>query len=521
MDLKKKIQDIQKFINLNQFSEANSRCEKLIKKYPDNPYFYNLNGLILQSRGHIKKSVEYFQKAMALEENNFAAMNNLANSFKNLFEYEKSEDLYKKVLKNDPKNIKALNNYSNLKKEFNKYDEAKKLLLEALKIEPNNISILSNLAVCCQGLGEMKEAKNYSLKILDINPFNSYAHKFISGVVNFQKEPKQLEKTSKIIKNEKFKNFSLLEKKDIYFALGKAYEDQSDYKNAFTYLNKANSIMSKNNSHNLSDIKKIFKNIIKFFDSFEIKELSKLQTENKNIFICGMPRSGTTLIEQIVASHSEVSGAGELQYLSKIINENFIIDSKFNNQKILEEMSKKNNTVYEKYNNLLNFHNFKTTTITDKAPQNFIWIGFIIIFFPNSKIIHCSRNPKDNCLSLYKNYFSSNSMFWTYNQKDIAEYYILYSELMNFWKSKFADFIFEAKYEDIVNSPENEVKKMLSFCGLNWEPECLNFYQNKKTPVQTVSVSQASKPIYKSSINSNEGYAEYLNEMFNILDTKL
>ena len=112
-------------------------------------------------------------------------------------------------------------------------------------------------------------------------------------------------------------------------------------------------------------------------------------------------------------------------------------------------------------------------------------------------------------------------MYWAYDQKSIAEYYVLYSNLMDFWKSKFKDDIYEASYEKIVNSPETEVKKMISFCGLEWEAECLNFYKNKKTPVQTVSISQARKPIYNTSINSNEFYVKYLSEMFNILDTNL
>ena len=111
-------------------------------------------------------------------------------------------------------------------------------------------------------------------------------------------------------------------------------------------------------------------------------------------------------------------------------------------------------------------------------------------------------------------------MSWSYDQTLIAKYYNLYLKIMNFWKSKFNEFIFDANYENIVTSPELEVKKMLSFCDLNWEPECLNFYQNKKTPVQTVSVSQASKPIYKSSVNSSHGFSQYLTEMFKILDTK-
>jgi hypothetical protein len=234
-----------------------------------------------------------------------------------------------------------------------------------------------------------------------------------------------------------------------------------------------------------------------------------------------MPRSGTTLVEQIVASHGQISGAGEIHYLSKIINDNFMENDNFNKPKVLDEMSKTQNLLLEKYHSILNQHQFVNNLITDKAPQNFLWIGFIKIFLPNSKIIHCYRNPKDNCLSIYKNHFSSNTMFWAYDQKDIAEYYILYSKLLEYWKTKFKNFIFDANYENIVSSPEKEVKKIISFCDLEWDPECLNFYKNKKTPVQTVSVSQASKPIYKSSVNSNVGYSKYLSGMFDVLDSKL
>ena len=155
MDIKDRILEIQKLINLNKLSKASINCEKLIKKFPNNSYFYNLNGLIFQKKGSIRKSINYFQKAIAFQKNNYAAMNNLANSYKSLFEYKPAENLYIKIIKEDPKNIKAFNNYANLKKEFNKYNEAKNLLLEALKIEPNNINILSNIASCCQGIGEI------------------------------------------------------------------------------------------------------------------------------------------------------------------------------------------------------------------------------------------------------------------------------------------------------------------------------------------------------------------------------
>ncbi len=517
MDFRNRIVEINNLISLNKFSQALSKCEILVKKFPNNSYLLNLQGLILQQCNQVKKSIICFNKALSAQKDNYAAMNNLANSYKNLFEFEEAENLYKTIIRNDVANVKALNNYANLKREINQYQEAKKLLLKGLKIEPKNINLLLNLAICCQGIGEMNEAKNYLSKILDIQPSNTNAHKLLSTMINYNKDQTHLAEMKKFIDD---KSLNSNQKTELFFALGKAHEDLKDYENSFQFLKKANSIQKRDQTYLLENTKKIFDNIIKIFDNIDIIK-PKPNDLNKNIFICGMPRSGTTLIEQMVASHNSVEGAGEIHYLSEIIKNNFLEGIKFNKSKILDEIKNPENLIFKKYNNLINFHNFKSNFITDKAPQNFMWIGFIKIFFPNSKIIHCFRNPKDNCLSIFKNHFSSPTMSWAYDQKNIAEQYILYSRLMDYWKSKFKDDIFDANYEKIINSPEEEVKKIISFCDLPWDPECLNFHKNKKTPVQTVSVAQASKPIYKSSIQSNEPYVKYLSEMFNILDTNL
>ena len=520
MDFKSRIIAIHNLTNQNKFAEALTKCQNLSKKFPNNSYLLNLQGLILQNSGQIRKSIQYFQKAISIQRDNYAAKNNLANTYKILSEFKEAEILYKEIIRDDLKNIKALNNYANLKREFNQYKQAKELLLKAIKIESNNVYILLNLALCCQGIGEANEAKNYVLRVLDIEPKNTSAHKLLSTLTNYNDDKKHFEKMKELIDQEIFKQFSSTQKVELLFALSKAYEDMKDFQNSFNFLKEANSIENQSNFKEKENIKKLFDNIKKLFNSIDINK-SKFTNKNKYIFICGMPRSGTTLVEQVVASHSLVSGAGEIHYLSEIINNSILDDQKFNKLKILDEMVKPNNFIYEQYNNLIKLHNFKSEIITDKAPQNFLWIGFIKIFFPGSKIIHCSRNPKDTCLSIFKNYFSSKTMYWAYDQKSIAEYYVLYSNLMDFWKSKFKDDIYEASYEKIVNSPEKEVKKMISFCGLEWEAECLNFYKNKKTPVQTVSISQASKPIYNTSINSNEFYVRYLSEMFNILDINL
>ena len=520
MDFKNKVIEINNLISLNKFPQALSKCESLIKKVPNNSYLFNLMGLILQQCNKLNSSIIYFQKSLSIQEDNFAAMNNLANSYKNLFKFHEAENLYKKIIANDLKNVRALNNYANLKREINQYQESKELLLKALQIEPQNTNVLLNLAVCCQGLGEMNDSKNYLSEILKIEPNNTVAHKILSTIINYNEDQNHLQEMKKLIHDEDFLYLNSDQKMEIFFALGKAYEDLKDFENSFLFLKKANLSKKNDQSINLENTKKMFDNMIKLFNSLNIK-IPKSKDTKKNIFICGMPRSGTTLIEQLVASHSLVEGAGEIHYLSHIIQKNLCTNLNFNKSKIMDEIQNPQNQIFKKYNNLIKFHNFKSEIITDKAPQNFMWIGFIKIFFPNSKIIHCFRNPKDNCLSIFKNHFSSPTMSWAYDQKNIAEQYIIYSRLMNYWRSKFKDDIFDASYEKIINSPEQELKKILSFCDLSWDPECLNFYKNKKTPVQTVSVAQASKPIYKSSIQSNEHYVKYLSEMFNILDSNL
>ena len=312
------------------------------------------------------------------------------------------------------------------------------------------------------------------------------------------------------------------EKFDLIFIDGLHTYDQilKDFKNSFNCLKEANKLKKEKTQYSISKDEKIFNNIIKTFSEIDINNYKKTLTNKQIIFICGMPRSGTTLFEQIIASHNQVSGAGELVYLQNVIKNNFFQELNLDKQKIIEEALAQKNTLAEKYLHLLNAHNYKTEIITDKTPPNFMWIGFIKIFFPNSKIIHCSRDARDNCLSLFKNNFASRDMEWAHDQNDIAQYYNLYLKLINFWKLKSPDSIYEANYESIVNNPEKETRKLLKFCNLEWDDNCLNFYKNKKTPIQTVSVSQARKPIYNSSVNSNSDYSKYLQDMYNILDTQ-
>ena len=154
---------------------------------------------------------------------------------------------------------------------------------------------------------------------------------------------------------------------------------------------------------------------------------------------------------------------------------------------------------------------------TDKTYQNFLWIGFIKIFFAESIVINCKRNPKDVCFSIFKNTFKDIGMNWAYDQKDIATYFNIYSEMINFWEKKLPNFIVSLDYELLISNPEKEIRNLIKNCGLDWDDNCLKYYDNKNV-VKTTSSVQVRKRIYTSSKNSYLNYEKYFSEMFDALN---
>ncbi|MDC6469699.1 sulfotransferase [Candidatus Pelagibacter sp. Uisw_099_02] len=520
MDLIEKIKVLQNHLAVGNLKNVIEGCSKILKKTPNNAFVLNLCGLAFQKNRQIKLSVKYFIGALDQEPNNIAAINNLANSYKALGRIELAEKLYKKAIDLNPGYINALNNYGNLKLQLNDFKEATDLFKKAIVENKNEITLLFGLASALQGLGNFDEATKVLKRILIIDPKKASAHKMISSILNYDPKNEEskihLEEMKKLILD---KSLNDDQKIDLSFALAKAFEEMGSFDSSFQNLTIANFLKKKKFNYNLGNDEKLFNSIIKVFENIDFDRFKKRSENKEIIFICGMPRSGTTLVEQIIASHKEVYGAGELIYLQDVLQKNFIEDFRINKQRLIDQASLPENNVANEYFKKLNDHKFDSKRTTDKAPQNFRWIGFIKIFFPNSKIIHCKRNPKDNCLSLFKNSFASPSMNWSYDQTDVARYYNLYDNLMLFWKKKIPNFIYDVKYEDLVSNHEVEIKKLIKFCNLDWDPSCLNYYKNNKTPIQTVSVNQARKPIYNTSVNSNTNFKKYLQEMYNILDT--
>ncbi len=505
-------------ILINQFKVKNfqyvlTKGKILLKKNPEYIILYNLIGSSNQNIGDYDNAKDYFQKGLKLEPNNVALMNNLAMTYKNLLDYKLAEELYLKIININNKYVNAYVNLGNLKRDLNKFNEAIELYEKALLIDDKNPIVYYSLALAHQGIGNFEKTNYYSKKTLEIDSNFTRADHLISQSNKYDQDSEHYESLKKKLNNHESEN---LEKVDILFSLAKAEEDLGNIKTSSEYLIKGNKLKKNLIKYDLSNEINLLDDIKNKFKLLEIQNIP--ENNDKNIiFILGMPRSGTSLVEQIITSHSEVFGCGELPILSNIIKNNFII----NENSIVNDLNKiKQDTdlvisLRKKYIDFIKNFEQSEKLITDKAPLNFRWIGFIKILFPNAKIIHCLRDPKNNCLSMFKNLFEGGLNF-TYDQEDLVKYYKYYLELMNFWKSKYSMNILDVKYENLISNNEIEIKKIIKFCNLNWEENCLTFYNNK-TPIKTMSTAQARKPIYKSSLNSFDKFKNYLT----VLDKKL
>ena len=508
------INDIKILLNLfngGKYEMVITKSKMLIRKFPEYLILYNILGSTYQKIGDLKLAKETFLKGLKREPSNISIMNNLGNTLKNLGELDSAENLFKKIIKSDPNYINAYVNLGNLKRDSNDFDSAIKLYTQALEINNKNPVVLYSIALAYQGLGKFTLAIEYAQKALVIDPKFTQADSLISQSIKYKNGDKHLDDMNLKINDLKLDDN---QKVNLLFALAKANEDTNQIEKSFKNLNEGNQIRRRLIDFDINNEITLFNQIKKIFGNVNKKEfIKKSISDKKIIFILGMPRSGTSLVEQIITAHSRVFGGGELPQLSKIIKENLmsgdiISEDKINNLITDEFFTDQLRKIY--YDYLKRFNSDKDF-ITDKAPLNFRWIGLIKILFPNAKIIHCTRNPRDNCFSLFKNFFEGGLNF-SYDQKELNSYYGLYLNLMNFWLDLFPDSIYEANYEKIVNHPQYEIEEILRFCNLSWEDNCLNFHNNK-TPIKTMSTAQARQPIYKSSINSHDKFSSFLEDL--------
>ena len=357
-----------------------------------------------------------------------------------------------------------------------------------------------NLSLALKDIGKKEDYHKLIEKTVQLKPHWSDAQLHLSRVKKYKNNDPQIAELHSFLNQN---NLTLKDNINFNFTLAKVYEDIGDPKNQFKFLNEANRLRKEESGYKFekdlrlfSNIKETFKNPPKPLASSTIKA-SKVSP----IFILGMPRSGTSLVHQIVSNHRQVYGAGELTKLNKFVTP-YLKDSE--NKEITESNLM---SIRENYTNELLSLNVTESIIVDKMPLNFRYIGFILTAFPESKIIHMNRDSMAVCWSIYKYFFPGNT--YSYNQKDIAAYYCLYEDLMGFWKKKFPNKIYDLYYEELTINQKFETKELLKYCDLEWDENCLNFHNNT-TAVKTTSAIQVKNKMYQGSSDAWKKYESYL-----------
>ena len=509
--LKNKISIILNYFKIRNFNKVIEESEKLLRKNPNSDYLWNILGLSYQNIKNYVEAEKNFARALQINPLNLSATNNLGNNYKYINNFNKAEEYFLKTLKIKPDYIGALVNYANLKFAVNDFENCIDLFNKTLSINNKIVLVHVNLSIAYQAIGNFEKAIDHLQTINTLDPNYTKADKMLSALLDYNKEHDHFELMQDKIKSS---NLDDNQKIYLYFALAKAFEDKGKFQESFEHFEVGNNLKRKQSNYSIDSDKTLFEQIKDLFASDALTKL-KIIPSNKNIiFILGMPRSGTTLVEQIVSSHKDVFGAGELNYLSNLIYKNLFDGKNLNiSSNKIESNNSKVTSIAKDYSKYLDYFNFKEAFITDKALLNFQWIGFIKILFPNAKIINCIRKPEENCLSIYKNLFNYEGA-WCYDKKELTEYYSLYLDLMNFWNNKYPNMIHNIQYEQLIHDPDKEIKKLINSLGIGWDENCLKFYENKSA-IKTLSVSQARQKIYSSSVNLYEKYKPFLKEFFN------
>ncbi len=396
-----------------------------------------------------------------------------------------------------------------------RHKDALVFLREALRRDPNDAAVHYNIGTALMILGHKKEAAEACENALQLDPeLRGYAQ-----LANLKTITKDDPRTA-LLENRFLDETGtpVAARLDAGFALAKIYEDSGDYAAAFAHLQRANALKRSTLNYSIHMQEALTERIRTFFTA---EMLQRFQDRSDSalapIFVLGMPRSGTTLIEQILAAHPGVEGGGELHHMLGIAER---IGERWGSRgeaspgdaaqvtADLQEMAKDYTELTQE------LHKYKPR-FTDKMPGNFMFIGLIHLLFPRAHIIHCRRDPMATCVSSYKRLFTS-ELPYAYDLTELGQFYRLYQRLMQHWHAVLPGRILDVDYEKIIATPEQEIRRLLDFCGLEFDARCLNFHEVAR-PITTASVLQVRQPLYATSVKGWEPYREYLGPLMTAL----
>jgi tetratricopeptide (TPR) repeat protein len=506
---------------LEHYELALAAYEKAAALKPNDAGIDNNLGLAANGLKQPKAALAHFRKAIALQPDYADAHLNLAKLLEDMGRLKEALAGYEKVMSLAPDRNDALVSKGLLLKDLGRYEEAKECFVEAIDRQPDDAEAHNGLGLLNEELGRGAESTQNYLAAIRGQPGSVGAYFNLAYQGYLAKDERLFEQLQELYAHRD----SLPQEIHVYlcFAMGKTLEDRGRYDEAFSAYEEGNRLQHLSHPFDEAAAEKSQKEILSFFTVDVINRcrsisagLSSFPDARKPIFIVGMPRSGTTLIEQILSSHPKVFGAGELTVFDEVTEG---IQLPKADAPGWEAACAHLRELGQRYLDRVWKQAPDAEYITDKMPGNFLHLGLLKLMLPDAKIIHAMRDPKDSCWSCYTHRFSKAHDF-TYDFGMLGRFYLRYEKQMQHWHAVLPPgSILDVRYENVVAEPEREVRRLLEYVGLPWDDACLKFHENKR-PVLTASLNQVRRPLYSSSVARWKPFEKHLGPLLEIVGTK-
>jgi tetratricopeptide (TPR) repeat protein len=500
-----------------RMEEAERLCRQVLQKDQRHVDALRMLGLIAAAAGDLDEAENLLRQALAGAPDHVAAMFELGRVLKELERPEEAIEIYQALVALQPENPRAHYRLAGVLAPAALTEQSAAAYRRCLQLDPEHAGAWLGLGHMLKTLGKQQEGVDAYKRCLALEPEFGEAFFSLANLKTYRFDDSELAEMQQRLESETVREPSRV---NFLFALAKAYEDRKDYDTAWQYYEQGNAKQRLLVSYDPVLTETTNDELVEYFDeAFFADHRGVGNPDPSPIFILGMPRSGSTLVEQIIASHSRVEGTSELPYigrLTKSLNRNRADGMRY--PAVLSELEPRHfDRLGQNYLDMARMHRVEGTPhFIDKMPNNFPLVGFIHTILPNAKIIDARRHPLDACTGNLRQLYARGQAF-SYDQTDIGEYYLQYQRMMDHWDEVLPGVVLHVQYEEVVADLETQVRRILQYLQLPWEDACLNYHESDRA-VRTASSEQVRQPIYTSGIGYWRHYDSQLEELKEVLE---